>query len=175
MNYSKIGPTCPDKVSGKQVKYRTGDCLSIHCHDGRYLGVFISEKFNKYYDFTFIEYLDTKEPTIGDFIEGRFFGNYREEEDRVIPLVHKNMMLCLKVDNYNEIEKVGSMELIQPLPMSSYGYDQDINELLQYYLDDLPQRQINTLNFDRIPDKIFISKRLIEIKRILNGQQPLTL
>ena len=174
MNYNKINPTSPDKVRGKLVKYRKGDCLSIRCRDGRYLAVFVSEKFNNYYDFTFIEYLKEAKPTIGDFINGRFFGCYGEGIDRVYPTVHKNMMPCLEVDANSSIEKIGSLELIEPLEKSSYGYDNDIQSLLQYYIDDLPQRQTNTINFDRLPNQVFIGNRLIELKQILREPEPLT-
>ena len=54
INYNKMAPGSPDKVRGKPVKYKKGDCLSIHCEDGNYLAAFISQKFNKYYDFTLI-------------------------------------------------------------------------------------------------------------------------
>ncbi len=174
MNYNKVKPTSPDKVRGKLVKYRKGDCLSLRCDDGRYLAVFISEKFNKYYDFTFLEYLKEEKPTVEDFINGRFFGCYGEEMDRVFPAVHKNMMPCLEVDANPDIHKVGSLELVEPLAKSSYGYDKDVAGLLQYYLDDLPQRQINTINFDRLPDQVFIGNRLIEMRQILNLNEPLT-
>jgi hypothetical protein len=174
MNYNKIKPTSPDKVKGKLVKYRKGDCLSVHCGDGRYLAVFISEKFNKYYDFTFIEYLKEDKATIANFINGRFFGCFGEDMERVFPAVHKNMMSCLEVDANSDFEKVGSLELVEPLAKSSYGYDNNIQTLLQYYLDDLPQRQTNTINFDRLPNQVFIGNRLIEMKQILKVPEPLT-
>ena len=104
------------------VKFRKGDCLSLRCGDGRYLAAFISEKFNKYYDFTFIEYLKEEKPTMEDFINGKFFGCYGEEMDKVFPAVHKNMMPCLEVDANPTVEKVGSVELVEPLAKSSYGY-----------------------------------------------------
>lgn len=174
MNYDKIKPTSPDKATRKPVKYGKGDCLSVRCRDGRYLAVFVSEKFNNYYDFTFIEYLKEAKPTIENFINGKFFGCYGEGMDRVYPAVHKNMMSCLEVDVNPNFEKVGSLELIEPLEKSSYGYNNDIQTLLQYYLDDLPQRQTNTINFDRLPNQVFIGNRLIEVKQILKEPEPLT-
>jgi len=52
----KIKATSTDKVYGKLVKYRQGDCLSIDCKNEKYLGAVISEKFNAYYDLTLIEF-----------------------------------------------------------------------------------------------------------------------
>ena len=71
---NKIKPTSSDRVYRKLVKYRKGDCLSIDCKNGNYLGVLISEKFNKYYDLTLIEYYKKTRPQLSDFIEGKFFG-----------------------------------------------------------------------------------------------------
>jgi hypothetical protein len=174
MNYNKIKPTSTDKVRGKLVKYRKGDCLSLYCGEGKYLAVFISEKFNKYYDFTFIEYLDEKKPTMDDFVNGRFFGCYGGELGNVYPAAHKNMMACKEVDANPNIEKVGTLQLIEPLAKSSYGYDKDLVGLLRYYLDDLPQRQKNTINFDRLPNQFFIGNRLIEMRKIIRAQESLT-
>jgi hypothetical protein len=71
---NKISATSPDKVHGKFVKYRKGDCLSIACKNGKYLGVLISEKFNKYYDFTLIDFYKPQKPQLEDFVTGKCFG-----------------------------------------------------------------------------------------------------
>ena len=71
---NKIKQTSPDKVKGKLVKYKQGDCLSVDYKNGKYLGVLISNKFNKYYDLTLIEFYEKRKPSLTDFTNGKFFG-----------------------------------------------------------------------------------------------------
>lgn len=174
INYNKIAPGSPDKVKGKSVKYQKGDCLSIDCANGKYLAVFISAKFNKYYDFTLIEYLKERKPIIDDFINGRFFGKYGEAMDRIFPAVEKHMLPCLDIDASPNVEKVGLLELIEPLELGSYLYLKDIAELLQHYQEDLPLRRQRTVNFEKHHGKLFTGDRLIEMKEILQVNEPLT-
>jgi hypothetical protein len=170
MDYHKIGPGSPDKVKGKLVKYRKGDCLSINCADGRYLAALVSEKFNKYYDLTLIEYLNERKPAIDDFINGRFFGNYFDGMDGFRPIVERKMMACLDVDSNPAIEKIGSLELIEPLENKSYGYMKNVDELFDHYVTDLPLRIQRTINFEKRPDIVFISARLIHVREIIKDK-----
>ncbi|MEJ8844303.1 hypothetical protein WG954_18050 [Lacibacter sp. H375] len=71
---NKIKQTSSDKIKGKLVKYRQGDCLSIECNNGKYLGVLTSNKFNKYYDLTVIDFYEPHKPVLTDFFSGKFFG-----------------------------------------------------------------------------------------------------
>lgn len=71
---NKIKETSPDKVHGKLVKYRQGDCLSVGYND-KYLAVIVSRKFNKYYDLTLLDYYGEQKPEINDFLYGKFFGH----------------------------------------------------------------------------------------------------
>jgi len=175
MSYNKMAPGSPDKVKGKLVKYRKGDCLSLACSNGMYLGAFISQKFNKYYDFTLIEYLKENKPTLKDFTNGRFFGKYREiEEGTYTPAIEKLMLPCLDIDANPAVEKVGSVQLIEPLELTSYGSRKDIADLSQHYQEDIPLRIQRQINYEKWPDRLFASDRLIEMKAILNEHEPLT-
>jgi hypothetical protein len=175
MSYNKMAPGSPDKVKGKLVKYRKGDCLSLACGNGMYLAAFISQKFNKYYDLTLIEYLQQKKPTLKDFANGRFFGKYREtDEGSYTPAVEKLMLPCLDVDANTNVEKVGSVQLIEPLELTSYGTRKDIADLLQHYQEDISLRIQRQINYEKWPERLFTSERLIEMKAILKGDEPLT-
>jgi hypothetical protein len=152
------------------VKYRKGDCLSIDCGDGNYLAVFISEKFNKYYDFTLIEYMKNRKPTMEDFLNGRFFGRYLKVGGQVFsPAVEKLMFECLEIDANPNIEKVGSLKLIESLEKASYGYRKDVAELLQHYREDVSWRFQNSINCEKKPEELLTSDRLIEMKTILKA------
>lgn len=165
---NKIAPISPDKVRGKLVKYRKGDCLSLKCGDGKYLAVLISEKFNKFYDFTLIEFFKNRKPTMEDFVNGRFFGTYlRGGGQEYSPSSERRMFLCLEVDANSNIEKVGSVELIESLEKAMYGYCKDIAELLQHYQEDIPRRIQRSINYEKKPEEFFASNRLIEMKAIL--------
>lgn len=165
ISYNTIKAGSPDKVKGKPVKYKRGDCLSLDCNNGSYLGVLVSEKFNKYYDFTLLEYFENRKPQPEDFLKGRVFGNYAYGgtfADNAIA-TERLMLPCLEIDVNPGVEIVCSVTLIESIGKSSYGYRKDISEILQHYLSDLPQRLQNTKNFDERPGQIFISKRLIPV------------
>lgn len=99
ISYNKIAPGSRDKVGRYFVKYKKGDCFSIDCGNGKYLAAFISEKFNKFYDFTLIEFLKEIKPTIDDFLNGRFFGSYHMSiNESIYPGIEKHMLPCLDVD-----------------------------------------------------------------------------
>jgi hypothetical protein len=165
---NKIAPGSPDKVKGKLVKYRKGDCLSVHCGDGNYLGAFISEKFNKYYDFTLIEFLSDGKPTMEDFLKGRFFGKYLKIGEQVYsPAVERRMLLCLEIDANPNIEKVGSLKLIESLEKALYGYCKDISELLQHYQEDIRWCIHGSINDNKKQEELFTNDGLIEMKAIL--------
>jgi hypothetical protein len=165
---NKIAPGSPDKVRGKLVKYRKGDCPCIAFSDGNCLAVFISEKFNKYYDFTLIEYLKNKPPTMEDFLNGRFFGRYLQVGgEEYSPAVEKLMFECLEIDSNPNISKVGSLELLESFEKASYGCRQDIAELLQHYQEDISWRMQSSISYEKKLQEFFTNDRLIEMKTIL--------
>jgi hypothetical protein len=164
---NKIKQTSPDKVNGKLIKYRQGDCLSIDCKNGRYVAVLVSEKFNKYYDFTLLEYYDDKKPSFADFVNGRFFGTRFGSWEELTYAVDKRMIPCKYVDNCVEIEEVGNVNLIDGFLKASYGYIDDLDQLLEYYLEEIPIRVEKTKNSEKFPDLAFVSKHLVEMKYIM--------
>lgn len=175
ISYNKITIGSPDKVKGKVVKYRKGDCMSLNCGNGKFLAAFIAEKFNKYYDFTLIEFYEEKKSVVEDFVNGCFFGCYGEVSEGVISSSERIMLECQEVDADISIEKIGSLQLIEPLEKESYGYYKNIPEVLQHYLEDLPRRKQNTKNFDKLPSQLFLSGRLISMKQILRNLDRLQL
>ena len=162
----KIKDTSPDKVHGKLVKYRRGDCLSIHCGD-KYLGVLISRKFNKYYDLTLIEYYNDKNPEISDFRKGKFFGTRFGSWEDLTYAVNVRMINCTYIDNNLDIEKVGSLNLISTIRHDGYSYFDTTEQLLEYYLEELPIRTEKSKNAEKIPDLAFVNKHLIDTTHII--------
>jgi len=163
---NSIRTTSPDKVHGKLVKYRQGDCLSIDCNNGHYLAVLISEKFNKYYDFTLLEYYKDRMPKITDFTEGQVFGTRFGSWEELMYGVDKRMFLCKYVDNCAAIQKIGSVHLIPGLVKAAYTYFNSIDELLNNYLEEIPIRIEKTKNAEKFPDLAFVSKHLIKMRNI---------
>jgi hypothetical protein len=170
----KIKAGSPDKVRGKLVKYRRGDCLSVHCGEGKYLAVFISEKFNKYYDFTLLDYLEDRKPTIDDFVNGHYFGRYGDSPDSIFPCVEKIMMDCLEIDASPNVEKIKDFELTEFLKMDSYTYGKmgSIAFLLERYQLDIGRRRTNTENYNKRPDVFFIGDRLMKFREIIKDGEP---
>ncbi len=149
-----IKATSPDKVNGKLIKYKKGDCLSINCDNGNYLIVFISEKFNKFYDLTLIEYYKNKKPTLSDVVNGRFWGTLFESSSfSLIYGVDKKMAKCKYIDENANIEIIGSISLIDNLSRASYSYIDEISELLDYYINQIAvriEKTKNAKNFQRL-------------------------
>lgn len=166
MKAIRIKATSPDKVDGKYVKYRKGDCLSIHC-EGMYLAVLISDKFNKYYDFTLIEYYKNHKPAMSDFENGRFFGTRFGSWEDLLYAVDKLMIECKIVDIDNDIECIGKIDIIPSLRRAGYSYILTNKELLERYLEELPIRIQKTANAEKFPEIAFASKHLVEVKHII--------
>jgi len=164
---NKIKNTSPDKVQGKLVKYRKGDCLSVHCSD-KYLAVLISRKFNKFYDLTLIEYYSNKKPELDDFKKGKFFGTRFGSWENLTYAVNVRMINCKFIDNNLNIEKVGSVNLISTITKDGYAYFDTLEELLEYYLEELPVRIEKSKNAEKFPDLSFVSKHLIDMKNIVD-------
>lgn len=77
-----IKQTSPDKIRGKLVKYKQGDCLTICVGNGQFLGALMTGKFNAYYNLTFLDFCKKSKPDISDFESGNFFGTrFRSWED----------------------------------------------------------------------------------------------
>ena len=163
----KIERTSADKVNGKFVKYRQGDCLSIDCGDGRYLAVLVSDKFNKYYDLTLILYYDLQKPVLKDFVEGKFFGTRFGSWDEVTYAIDVRMVECRYIDNCSDIVKVDSVNLSNRFINAGYGYLKDVQQLKQYYLEELPIRIEKTKNAEKFPDLAFVSKHLVDLRHII--------
>lgn len=164
---NKIKPTSPDKVNGKLVKYRKGDCLSIDCKYGNYLGVLISEKFNKYYDLTLIEYYKKTKPQLSDFVKGKFFGTRFGSWEELTYAVNVLMIGCKEIDNDVNIEKIDTLKLTSTFRKDGYAYLEQAEQLLNYYLEELPIRIEKSKNADKFPDLAFVSKHLIDMKHII--------
>ncbi|MBO9200221.1 MULTISPECIES: hypothetical protein [Niastella] len=162
----KIKDTSPDKVHGKLVKYRKGDCLSVLC-GGKYLAVLISRKFNKYYDLTLLEYYKDTKPGLDDFENGKLFGTRFGSWKNLTYAVNVRMISCKYIDENINIELVGSMMLIPTVELDGYSYLNNADELLEYYLEELPIRIEKSKNAEKFPDLAFVSKHLIDTKHII--------
>ncbi len=164
---NKIKQTSTDKVKGKLVKYGQGDLLSVDCSNGKYLGVLISNKFNKYYDLTVIAFYEPHTPGLTDFINGKFFGTRFGSWEELTYAVNVRMIECKYVDNCTEIEKVGSVKLISNFIKDGYAYLDNIEQLEQHYLVELPIRIEKSKNTEKFPDLAFVSKHLVDFRHIV--------
>lgn len=125
-------------------------------------------KFNKYYNFTLMEFLKTSKPTIKDFVEGRLFGTRFGSWEELEYHVDQKMLECKYVDNETKIERAGSLNLtIDYFDSASYSYLDDINQILKYYNDELPVRIEKTKDAEKFPDLAFVGRHLIEIEKII--------
>jgi len=164
---NKIKKNSQDKINGKLVKYRQGDCLSINCKDGKHLGVLISEKFNKFYDLTLIEFYNDHKPTLANFINGKFFGTRFGSWKDLTYAVDKRMIKCKYIDASTEVEKVGNINLNPSVIKASYSYFDTLEQLREYYLEEIPIRIEKSKNAEKFPDLAFVSKHLVDVKHII--------
>ncbi len=154
-------------VHGKLVKYQQGDCLSIDCKNGKYLGVLISEKFNTYYDLTLIEFYKVDKPKLKDFVDGKFFGTHFGSWENLSYAVDKRMIKCKYIDDSPDIEKVGNVKLKPTIIKAGYAYFDKVQELHDYYLEELSIRIEKSKDAEKFPDLAFVSKHLVDIKYII--------
>ena len=164
---NKIKQTSPDKVKGKLVKYRQGDCLSVDCKNGKYLGVLISNKFNKYYDLTLIKFYKKRKPGLTDFINGKFFGTRFGSWEDLTYAVNVRMVDCKYVDNSMDIEKVWDVILTNSFTKDGYAYLDNTEQLLKYYQEELSIRIEKSKNAEKFPDLAFVSKHLVDFRHIV--------
>lgn len=157
------------KNNASTMKYQLGDCLSFQCKENLYIAGFISGIFKSYYDITLIEYRDKIKPTLKDLINSRFFGTRFGSLDDISYAVDKSMISKKIIDKLDRIDLIGNLIFKFDLQKASYHYDKGIDELLHYYLTDLPIRIEKTTNAERFPEIGFGSKHLIKIKMIIKN------
>lgn len=163
----KITQTHLTEVNGKLVKYLIGDCLSVNCSNGYFLGVLISNKFNKYYDLTLIEFYEKRKPTIHDFASSNFFGTRLDSNEGIIYVVDVKMITCKIVDTLELFEKVGYLNIDRKGDNVNYSYIDNISQLEKYYLEEIQIRIQKSLNAKLNPDLGFAGRHLIEINNLL--------
>jgi hypothetical protein len=156
-----------DKIKGKLVKYRLGDCLAIKLSNGNYLGALMTGKFNTYYNFTFMDFYKNENPIVEDFINGQFFGTRFGSWEDLTYAVDQIMIKCNYIDNNTDIEKVGSLILISNFISAGYAYLNDIEEFFDYYKTELPIRIEKSKNAEKFPEIAFVGRHLIEMKKII--------
>ena len=77
------------------------------------------------------------------------------------------MMKCKFIDNCSEIEKVGNIKLIPSIIKAGYAYLDTIQQLHDYYVQEIFIRIEKSKNAEKFPDLAFVSKHLIEISKII--------
>jgi hypothetical protein len=164
---NKIRETSPDKIRGKLVKYRKGDCLTIKLSNGKYLGALMTGKFNAYYNFTFMDFYKETKPELRDFLNGHFFGTRFGSWEDLTYAVDQRMIKCKYVDNNEDIEKTGEVTMIEKFTSAGYSYLDNVDEMLDYYLGEIPVRIEKSKNAEKFPAIAFVSRHLIEMKKIV--------
>jgi hypothetical protein len=163
---NKIRQTSPDKIRGKLVTYQLGDCLAIQQADN-YVGVIMTGKFNKYYNLTLLDFTTKTPPTVDDFINGRLFGTRFGSWKELQYGVDQNMVECKYVDNELKIEKIGAINLISDLVSAGYAYLGNIEEIFDYYEQEINERIEKSENAEKFPAIAFAGRHLIETKKII--------
>lgn len=125
-------------------------------------------KFNKYYNFTFMEFLLTTKPTMEDFISGRLFGTRTGSWEDLGYAVDQKMIECDYVDNEKNIKKMGTLNLLPDLSSASYSYSDDINDMLDYYKSEIKIRIEKSIDAEKFPAIAFQSRHLIKTVEISN-------
>jgi len=162
-----IRQTSPDKIRGKLVKYKLGDCLAIRLKNGDFIGVLMTGKFNSYYNLTFMDFCINKRPEIQDFISGQFFGTRFGSWEELTYAVDQRMIKCNYIDKSSDIELIGSLDLVSNFISAGYGYLNDTDQILDYYKAEMPVRIEKSKNAEKFPEIAFVSKHLIEMKKII--------
>jgi len=160
-----IRETSPDKIRGKLVKYRLGDCLTIQ-QDDKYVGAIMTGKFNKYYNLTFMDFMTTTKPTHADFVNGRLFGTRFGSWEELKYGVDQRMVQCKYVDSELKIEKAGTINLIGDFVSAGYAYLDNIAEIFNYYHQEINVRIEKSKDAEKFPAIAFVGRHLIETTKI---------
>jgi hypothetical protein len=163
----KIKAGSTDKVNGKLVKFKPGDCLSINCGNGNFIAAIISEKFNKYYDLTLLEYYKKSKPVLADFTNGKFWGTRVGYWDALTYATERKMILYKYIDDCQGIELVTNLSIIDNLEKASYSYLDGIPQLVDYYLTHIQRRLEKTQNAEKFPELSFYGEHLVPMKNII--------
>ena len=162
-----IRQTSPDKIRGKLVKYKLGDCLVIKLSNGKYLGAIMTGKFNAYYNLTLMDFQIDIKPELSDFSSGRFFGTRFGSWEDLTYAVDQRMVKCKYIDYSLDVVAIGNLKLISNFIPAAYAYLNNIDEITQYYIEELPVRIEKSMNAERYPEIAFVSKHLIDLKMII--------
>lgn len=160
-----IRQTSTDKVRGKLVKYRLGDCLTIQLNDS-YVGAIMTGKFNKYYNLTFMDFNLKIKPTIDDFINGRLFGTRYGSWEELQYGVDQRMVECKYVDNESGIEKIGTIILIPNFVSAGYAYLNNVDEIFDYYRQEIGVRIEKSKDAEKFPAIAFVGRHLLETEKV---------
>ncbi len=161
----KIQQTSPDKIRGKLVKYKQGDCLAIKLSNGDYLGALMTGKFNKYYNLTLMDFCKHSKPEMSDFKSGHFFGTRFGSREDLIYAVDQLMIKCTYVDQNSDIDMIGSLNFSSFIS-AGYMYLNDIEQIFECFKKELPIRIEKNKNAEKFPELAFVGKHLIELEKI---------
>jgi hypothetical protein len=163
-----IRETSPDKIRGKIVKYQLGDCLVIQ-QDSHFIGAIMTGKFNKYYNLTFMDFVTTTKPKLGDFIHGRLFGTRLGSWKELTYGVDQRMVTCKYIDNEPNIEKIGMINLNQDFVSAGYAYLDNLAEIFNYFYQEINTRIEKSIEAEKFPGVSFVGKHLIETTKITHS------
>ncbi len=157
--------TSPNKLRGKLVKYILGDCLIIQTDDS-YIGAIITDKFNKYYNLTCMDFNLKTKPIFDNFINGRLFGARYGSWEELLYGVDQRMVECKYVDNESRIEKVGSIELIPNFVSAGYAYLSNVDEIFEYYREEIHVRIEKSNDAEKYPAIAFVGRHLLDTEKV---------
>lgn len=147
----------------RKSKYKTGDCLSLKCSDGAFIAAIVTGTFKSYYDMTLIEYRSEDMPNAINFQKGKFFGTREGSLEDINYLVDKCMIKMTWADKSTNVTCIYSLNLPETLAKASYCYINNIDDLLKYYIEELPIRIEKSKNAELFAETGFMSKHLIDL------------
>lgn len=148
----------------RKSKNKTGDCLSLKCSDGEFIAAIVTGTFKSYYDLTLIEYRSENMPKAINFQKGKFFGTREGSLENINYLVDKCMIKMTWLDMSKNVGYVCSLNLSETVAKASYCYINDIDDLLRYYIEELPIRIEKSKNAELFAETGFMSKHFIDLK-----------
>lgn len=156
------------KVMYDKFLYKKGDCLSLKINRGIYLATIITQQYKEYYDFTLIQYWESRKATLSDFEHGLFFGTKAQVDKHNLDknIVNVRMLAYEYVDSNKNIEKVGNLDIKDDLLIDGYAYIKTLEQLYEKYQEEIFSRVRKTENVQRFPDLRFGSHHLILVKDI---------
>lgn len=149
------------------MKYQKGDCLSIDCGNNHFIAVVVTTVSESSYGVTLVEYYESIMPSLATFAKAKLFGTRYGSLQEVTYALDIRMMNVEYLEGASQVQKMGTLDLVADVAISSQSVVANIKKLLDDYAEELPVRIKKSELALAHPDLGFVGMHLIEFDHII--------